>query len=89
MTQQSGYTRFSKALFFLLFSARCLGFVSQTIPSFQRTTHLSNDRFDRDINDRSRQKAQGQDGGGMAAGAILGGLIGGPFGTNEMKLESS
>lgn len=43
-------------------------------------TRLQNDKLDRDINERSIQKAQGQGGGEMAAGALLGGLLLGPFG---------
>ena len=44
-------------------------------------TGLFNEKFNRDIEERSRQRAQGEGGGEMAAGAILGGLLGGPFGT--------
>lgn len=44
------------------------------------STRVCSDRFNRDINERSRERAEGQGGGEMAAGAILGGLIGGPFG---------
>jgi hypothetical protein len=45
-----------------------------------RTTSLFSDKFNRDIEERSRLRATGQGGGSMAAGAVLGGLIGGPFG---------
>uniref|UniRef100_A0A7R9WVD1 Uncharacterized protein n=1 Tax=Craspedostauros australis TaxID=1486917 RepID=A0A7R9WVD1_9STRA len=45
------------------------------------STALFNDRFERDLNERSMRNAQGKGaGGGMAAGAILGGLVLGPFG---------
>jgi len=44
------------------------------------STALHGDKFNRDINDRSRERAAGEGGGEMAAGAILGGLVGGPFG---------
>jgi hypothetical protein len=44
------------------------------------STRLQNDRLNRDIEERSSRKAQGQGGGEMAAGAILGGLVLGPFG---------
>ena len=42
---------------------------------------LYNDKFNRDIEERSLRKAQGEGAGEMAAGAILGGLVLGPFGT--------
>jgi hypothetical protein len=42
---------------------------------------LRSDKFNRDIEERSRQRAANKGpGGSMAAGAVLGGLIGGPFG---------
>eukprot|EP00533_Pseudo-nitzschia_delicatissima_P002698 CAMPEP_0116101500 /NCGR_PEP_ID=MMETSP0327-20121206/12845_1 /TAXON_ID=44447 /ORGANISM="Pseudo-nitzschia delicatissima, Strain B596" /LENGTH=282 /DNA_ID=CAMNT_0003593469 /DNA_START=5 /DNA_END=853 /DNA_ORIENTATION=+ len=44
------------------------------------STALRGDKFNRDINDKSRQRATGEGGGEMAAGAVLGGLLGGPFG---------
>mmetsp|Transcript_708 Transcript_708/g.1692 ORF Transcript_708/g.1692 Transcript_708/m.1692 type:complete len:291 (-) Transcript_708:2108-2980(-) len=43
-------------------------------------TALGSDKFNRDIDDKSRQRASGQGGGGMVAGAVLGSLVGGPFG---------
>lgn len=46
------------------------------------STSLYSDKFNRDIEEKSRQRAadQGPGGGSIAAGAVLGGLIGGPFG---------
>ena len=44
------------------------------------STVLRNDKFNRDIDEKSRQRASGKGGGSMATGAILGGLVGGPFG---------
>ena len=41
---------------------------------------LHSDRFNRDLDERSRSRAQGEGAGEMAAGAILGGLLLGPFG---------
>ncbi len=44
-------------------------------------TVLHSDKFNRDIEERSRQRADNKGAGGsMAAGAVLGALIGGPFG---------
>jgi hypothetical protein len=52
-----------------------------TIPfAFRRIMALQSDRFKKDLEDRSRQRAQGEGTGEMAAGAILGGLVLGPFG---------
>jgi phage shock protein A len=45
-----------------------------------RSTCLRSDKFNRDIDEKSRQRASNEAGGSMAAGAILGGLVGGPFG---------
>mmetsp|Transcript_2416 Transcript_2416/g.6498 ORF Transcript_2416/g.6498 Transcript_2416/m.6498 type:complete len:288 (+) Transcript_2416:80-943(+) len=44
------------------------------------STALRGDRFNRDINEKSLEKASGGGGGSVATGAILGGLVGGPFG---------
>jgi hypothetical protein len=44
------------------------------------TTVLNDSKLDREIEENSRRKAQGGGGGEVAAGAILGGLLGGPFG---------
>lgn len=44
------------------------------------STALRNDKFNRDIDEKSRQRASGQGVGSSATGAILGGLVGGPFG---------
>jgi len=44
------------------------------------STALSSDKFNRDIDEKSRQRASSEGGGSMAAGAILGGLVCGPFG---------
>ena len=49
-------------------------------PAVQVSTALHGDKFNRDINEKSRERASGEGGGEMAAGAILGGLLGGPFG---------
>jgi hypothetical protein len=68
------------ALLCFIFSRQCLGFIPQSVKTVHPTSVLSNDRFNRDLDERSRQRAQGQGGGEMAAGAILGGLVGGPFG---------
>ena len=70
---------FSLALFVSLCTRATFAFVTpHSGASF--SVSLFNDRFNRDMEDRSRQKAQGQGGGEMAAGAILGGLVAGPFG---------
>jgi hypothetical protein len=53
------------------------GTLSQVPTAF---TKIFSDKFNRDIEERSRQRAAGQGGGSVAAGAVLGGLIGGPFG---------
>ena len=44
------------------------------------STALRGDKFNRDIDEKSRQRASNEGGGSVAAGAILGGLVGGPFG---------
>mmetsp|Transcript_41322 Transcript_41322/g.46967 ORF Transcript_41322/g.46967 Transcript_41322/m.46967 type:complete len:282 (-) Transcript_41322:263-1108(-) len=44
------------------------------------STALRGDKFNRDIDEKSRQRASNKGGGSVAAGAILGGLVGGPFG---------
>jgi phage shock protein A len=44
------------------------------------STALRSDKFNRDIDEKSRQRASEKGGGSVAAGAILGGLVGGPFG---------
>ena len=43
-------------------------------------TRLYSDKFNRDLEERSYRRAQGEGAGEMAAGAILGGLVLGPFG---------
>jgi hypothetical protein len=78
-TRQSSNTHL-KALCLLLLTTECLGFVSPALPNLQRTSPLFSDRFNRDLDGRSRERGQGGGGGEMAAGAILGGLVGGPFG---------
>lgn len=70
----------------LLLAKGCNGFVptplnpSRNQPAVQVSTALHGDKFNRDINEKSRERASGEGGGEMAAGAILGGLLGGPFG---------
>lgn len=51
-------------------------------PSRSATSELHNDKFNADINERSRQRAASDNkgAGSMATGAILGGMLGGPFG---------
>ena len=44
------------------------------------STALYGDKFNRDINEKSRQRASSEGGREIAAGAVLGGLVGGPFG---------
>lgn len=45
-----------------------------------RSTALRSDKFNRDINEKSRKRASSEGGGSIATGAILGGLVCGPFG---------
>lgn len=63
---------------------RCDSFVISPSSHVHQTSSSSmaiwGDKFNRDIDEKSRQRASRQGGGGMAAGAILGGLVGGPFG---------
>lgn len=61
---------------------QCKGFSNLQIHNVNKSASkcMFSERFNRDIDERSREKAQRQGGGEMAAGAILGGLIGGPFG---------
>lgn len=64
--------------FFAAFVIQCSAFM---IPSVSRSPAvLSSDRFNRDLEERSRRRADGQGGGEMLAGAVLGTLIAGPFG---------
>ncbi|VEU34048.1 unnamed protein product [Pseudo-nitzschia multistriata] len=65
----------------LLLAQRCDSFVAGPPAPFLgcTSTALQNDKFRRDIDEKSRQKASAS-GGSVAAGAILGGLVGGPFG---------
>lgn len=71
---------------FLVFSLgfvkqACNGFVlPKSVDSFARLTPLHNDRFKRDLEERSRRRAEGQGGGEAIAGALLGTLVAGPFG---------
>jgi len=51
------------------------------VPSNSNHSSLNSNKFNTDLNGRSRQQAASNQGAGsMAAGAILGGLVGGPFG---------
>jgi hypothetical protein len=60
-----------------------------TTPTATSTTALKSDRFNRDLEERSSRRAQGKGvGGEIAAGAILGGLIMGPFGKNARRRAS-
>ena len=45
-----------------------------------RLSNNNNNRWDRDIDERSRKKVTGGGIGETAAGAVLGGILGGPFG---------
>lgn len=59
------------------------GFVISGVRSNQREhalQPLANDNLRRELEERSLRKASGKGGGEMAAGAVLGGLLGGPFG---------
>jgi hypothetical protein len=69
----------------------CLGFgVSpKAVPTFPRTQPLSSDRFNRDLDERSRRRAEGQGSGEMVAGAVLGTLVAGPFGTFSFDVLSN
>ena len=91
MTQQSSFPFLKIASLLLLAVDGCSGWVSP--PScllaspvinnhfLSTSTRLQNDQLNRDIEERSLRKAQErQGGGGLAAGAILGGLVLGPFG---------
>jgi hypothetical protein len=93
MPQQSSFPFLKTAALLLLAVDGCSGWVSPpsslvTSPAINNhfistSTQLQNDRLNRDIEERSLRKAQGQGGGGMAAGAVLGGLVGGPFGRSH------
>ena len=66
-------------------SAQTTGTVTTTSPLPRRSnTRLfssnKSDKLNRDIEERSYRRAQGEGAGEMAAGAILGGLVLGPFG---------
>jgi hypothetical protein len=90
MTQQSSFPFVKSASLLLLAVNGCSGWVSP--PSslvaspginnhfISTSSRLQNDRLNRDIEERSFRKAQGEGVGEMAAGAILGGLVLGPFG---------
>jgi hypothetical protein len=90
MTQQSSFPFVKIASLLLLAVNGCSGWVSPPSslvapPAISNHspsigTRLQNDRLNRDIEERSFRKAQGGGGGEMAAGAILGGLVLGPFG---------
>ena len=68
-------------LHLFIFLAQCESFTqSKKGHSRHSPLVLHNDKLNRDLGERSRQSAQGQGGGEMAAGAVLGGLIAGPFG---------
>ena len=59
------------------------GFVISGVKSNRRELALqplANDNLRRELEERSLRKASGKGGGEMAAGAVLGGLLGGPFG---------
>ena len=75
-------SKFTLASWLLLFSPLCFGFVSPNlVPTLSRSEPLCSDRFNRDLDERSRRRAEGQGSGEIIAGAVLGTLIAGPFGT--------
>ena len=77
------HSHFPMTMVWLVFAAfvlQCSAFV--VIPSVpQSHSALYGDRFNRDLEERSRQRAAGQGSGEMLAGAVLGTLVAGPFGT--------
>lgn len=71
------------SLLFTMYAVRSFGFISPSIaPKLERTQcqPLSSDHFNRDLEERSFRRAQGQGGGEAVAGAVLGTLVAGPFG---------
>ena len=67
-------------------SAQTTGTVTTTTSPLPRRSNTrlfssnKSDKLNRDIEERSYRRAQGEGAGEMAAGAILGGLVLGPFG---------
>ena len=67
------------------------GFLISGVGSNQREhalPPLANDNLRRELEERSMRKASGKGGGEMAAGAVLGGLLGGPFGKRTSSMQS-
>lgn len=65
----------------LALSSPCYGFVvSRLALVVTRLQPLRIDRFNRDLEERSRRRAEGLGGGEAIAGAVLGTLVAGPFG---------
>ena len=62
-------------------NSSCYGFViGKTATTRTRVEPLRGDRFNRDLEERSRRRAEGFGGGEAIAGAVLGTLVAGPFG---------
>lgn len=65
----------------LSLSSPCYGFVVPRLALVvPRLEPLGSDRFNRDLEERSRRRAEGLGGGEAIAGAVLGTLVAGPFG---------
>jgi hypothetical protein len=65
----------------LTLSSLCYGFVFPRLALVvSRLEPLRIDRFNRDLEERSRRRAEGLGGGEAIAGAVLGTLVAGPFG---------
>ena len=67
------------AVFFICSSIVVEGFLPHNIAT-PTATVLHSDKFNRDLEERSRQRAAGKGGGYGVGGAVLGGLLFGPFG---------
>lgn len=68
------------AIFFIICTSIVVeGFLPPNIAT-ATTTVLHSDKFNRDLEERSRQRAAGKGGGYGVGGAVLGGLLFGPFG---------
>lgn len=65
-------------IFFTAYLLQCSAFVSPLVS--RSPSALYSDRFNRDLEERSRRRAEGQGAGEMLAGAVLGTLVAGPFG---------
>lgn len=55
-------------------------FLSTAAPAFRPTVAVRGQQWDQEIEENSRRKATGSGMGETAAGAVLGGLLLGPFG---------